>query len=248
MMRPPLEIVGLFAGAPGALVEAPPEVLRCEVEIVEDLRAVLDGHVGDVDQAMGLGARGALALARRGLRLRWEDDLPPGERLPSAVDRMVALCDAGALGIYLPAACKVVAAGELDAMLGHLDRNETWWDLFVHRFAVIAESGIWMHTHGMEHFGYPDLECWASDEMVLHAERILAAGVEHLMRHGGDALWPGQIVEAVTADQAWARFSVRDAPAVEAHGYGPYGALELVLDEPVPEPAPPPAPSEPTPP
>jgi hypothetical protein len=227
--RPPLDVIGLFAAAPGELPAAPAGLLPCAVEPCPALPDILDVHLRDPEQPLGLGERGPLALARCGLRLRWDADVPPGERLPSAVERMAALLDGGALGVYLPAACKVIGAAELAARLATLDRDETWWDLFVQSYAVLADVGVWLHTHGLEHFGYPDLECWTPADAIAPAEHLLATAVEHLMRHGGTALWPGQIVEAVAGHEVWTRFSVREAPAVAGHAYGAYGALELVL-------------------
>ncbi|AUX37451.1 MULTISPECIES: hypothetical protein [Sorangium] len=57
------------------------------------------------------------------------------------------------------------------------------------------------------------------------------AGVEHLMREGGEALWDGQILEAVADEKAWARRLVRAAHAVDGHARAAYGALELVIDD-----------------
>ncbi len=230
--RPPLDLIALYE-------YDVPRVLDLDVAGAPPFRArrlappfeALTAQISEAGHPMSAWERAAANGARAALQLRCDADVPPASRLPGCVELMRRCCDAGAVAVALPAACKIVGASELAALGSRLDTVDGWLDLFVHLFVVRDDEFAWSHTHGMEHFGLPDLECRTLVAEVGRAERLLEAGVRHLLDGTDGPFEPGDLVEATEQDgrpiaRAWV-YPPRD---VEDHGYGAYGALQLVPD------------------
>jgi hypothetical protein len=231
MARPPLDVFALFeqepprqsdlaiAGSPpfrARPVNAPPQLL---------------GHLAEPGQPLNAEERAVAALSRGVLHIRCEADLPPAERLPGCVEVIWRCWALGALAFVLPAAHKIIGPSALGAVAPQLDNVTGWLKLFLQFYVVRDDEHAWSHTHGMEHFGLPDVECRTVLAEVPMAERLLRASIHHLMDVGGDALELGDLVEATESDdQPIARAWVYPPRPVVAHEYGVYGALQLVPD------------------
>lgn len=227
MQRPPLRIVALFEDAAPDLPSGSDGVA---FEISRIPPIVLERHLSDGGQPLTPDERLRALRSRAALRLVCDADVPPGDRLPTAVEQIDRLLAAGVSAVILPAAYKVLGPSALDAFLSMLDGPAGWLAMFVHHFVEVRPGVIWHHTHGMEHFGYPDLEC-RSGRPQPTIEAVVRAGLQHLMQHGGEALRAGDRVVAERADGSrLASFDICSPVAVN-HEFGAYGVLQLVIDE-----------------
>jgi hypothetical protein len=238
MARPPLDIVTLFNGEiPARLslnVEGAPTF---HTHRLDPPYAPLDGHLADRCQPVTQEERRAAENACAALLLRCEADDPPATRLPGGVELMRRCCANGAVAIVLPAAQKIIGPSALAALAPELDSVVGWLKLFLQLCTVHDERYAWSHTHGMEHFGLPDLECRTALAEASLGEGLILECVHHLMEYGGDALNIGDFFEVeASGSRPLSRFWVYPPRGVVDHDYGAYGALQLVPD---PRPYPP---------
>ena len=194
----------------------------------------LEGHLGEPGQPMTPEERKAARGARGGLHVRCDEGDDPATRLRNGAKVMQRCFDAGAVAIVLPAAYKIVGPGELRTLapaLAGRDAREAYLRLFTHTFVLHDEERAWMHTHGLEHFGLPDFECRTPVKDVRIADRLILAAIHFLFDHGDTALNEGDVVEAEEEDGKFIGLAhVVASRELEGHGYGCWGALQLVHD------------------
>jgi hypothetical protein len=88
-------------------------------------------------------------------------------------------------------------------------------------------GGIWLHIHGTEQFGLPDLECRADFADVAVASRLIANVTTYLIG-GGAAIAPGATLGGPD-EPAPVRFAVRSSIRRPEHPFGCLGAWTLIL-------------------
>ena len=124
-----------------------------------------------------------------------EAGLSVRERAAGLVRVIAGLLARGAVAVWLPAAQKMVgpsawaaareaAAGDIAAVVAV--------QLLQRHVVIEADSTTWIHTHGMEQMGLPDVECrTAGDANVAHL--LVGDVVRHLLQIG--VLDPGTAIE-----------------------------------------------------
>jgi len=233
---PPLEIIALFTGdAPrlnkrGQLPRGPRNEVPSQARAVTAAEVALARYLARPAQPLTASERAAAEAAQGALW--WRCDAPADARLRlRAGARWIArMQQIGAVAILLPAARKILGPTALTPALPalHVD-PDAWLTLFVQQYALFDEGSAWCHTHGMEHFGLPDLECRTAAGDLPRAERLIQAAIDHLLASGAGGLAVGQVVDAVESDGSGSiRFRVAPATEVPGHEYGPCGTLQLV--------------------
>ena len=236
--RPPLDVAALFNDKiPSGLSWAMDGAASFDARRLDPPFAPFIGHLADSCQPLTAGERRAAETAQEALALRCVADMPAAERLDAAVELMYRCCANGAVAIVLPAAQKIIGPSAMAALAPQLDGVVGWLKLFLQLCTVHDEQYAWSHTHGMEHFGLPDLECRTTLAQATLGEELIRTCIHHLMEHGGDSLNIGDFFELEDSNiHEFSRFWVYPARDVVDHDYGAYGALQLVPD---PRPYPP---------
>lgn len=140
---------------------------------------------------------------------------------PSPLCRTLArLTEAGATSAWLPAAQRWLDA---EAMRGSPRAGGLAIRHEVHR-----ATDVWLHTHGLELYGLPDLACAVTTSELALGRGLLDDAVAYLL-DGGDALAPDRVLEAPGADGRLLRFAVEQAALDPDHPYGELGAWNLRL-------------------
>lgn len=212
MTLPALEFLALFAGdVPPRSDLAPRETPRFEARRIEGPFPALGAPLEDANQPLTPVERLSAIRARAALHLRCATGAHPAERLPACLDRMVRLAELGAVAVVLPAAHKIIGPDAITAAVHRA--GAAWMTVFIHHHSIPEGDRVWYHTHGMEHFGLPDLECRAPLAASARAAALVSIGIRHLLRHG-----------EVQDD---APFVSGPAAVTSEHRYGAWGALEL---------------------
>ncbi len=215
-MRPPLDLIALFAeDVPARKDLTAGSMPLFAAQVVKAPFPQLAGPLEDLNQPLEPVERLHAARARAGLHLRCAADLHPARRLPSCLERIELLADLGAVAFVLPAAHKIFGPSAFAAVAER--GGGAWTTLFLHRHLIEEGERVWLHTHGMEHFGLPDLELRGALSERDAALRLLDGAIGHLLRHG--------------EVQDGAPFEARPAPAAGDHEYGAWGALALAPRE-----------------
>ncbi|MBE0625490.1 MAG: pentapeptide repeat-containing protein [Burkholderiales bacterium] len=225
----PLEVVALFAHkAPEDLGFLAHRTPRVEARLLDEIPLFV-GPESELALLLTSEERQAAAAARAGLLLRCDDGTPSSARLSASVDHILRCRELGAVAIVLPAARKVIGPSALAALAPALSSTKGQLKLFVQFHVVQDDRHAWSHTHGMAHYGLPDLECRTTLENREFAARLLQAGMAHLMKQGPDALVLGSVMEAIEPDgRSLGRFEVCAPLAVEGHSYDAWGALQML--------------------
>jgi len=99
--------------------------------------------------------------------------------------------------------------------------------LLVNTHSVDMETSFWIHTHGMEQFGCPDLQVSFRDEDQHSYYRDLISNAAAYMIERGPILKPGHTAE-LAGDGIIYR--IKPVKPDRDHPFGRYGAIELVPD------------------
>lgn len=224
-MTTPFEVLFLFGAAPDA------EVLRLSTKCpalfdgfaAECSQALLSSYLEDPGQPLTESERDLVARARWGLRLV-SQAADRSSQLAHMLELATVLVQRGAYGLALPAAMRLVGAAHLETVLAEPTDAERWAALFVHRHAVTQGERLWLHTHGLEYFGLPDLECVEHLHHAGESDRILRAVLRQLTNGGGSALRLGDVIERVDGGT---RFQLVPSVPVEGHLSGAYGIVRI---------------------
>lgn len=85
-------------------------------------------------------------------------------------------------------------------------------------------KNIWVHTHGMEQFGAPDLSIRSSEQgKAAYFEALITSAALYVVGHG-PTLKPGDTAELAGDGVV---YDIRQAAKSRGHCYGRYGALEI---------------------
>lgn len=212
--RPPLDLIVLFDEALPPRERIPALGLPLfEGRVVDAQAPLVRLALADFAQPLEPVERLYAARARAALRLRCEADVPPVRRLPGAVARMRLFFELGAVAIVLPAAHKIVGPRAFArALPGSREDEPAWTTLFVHHHEIPDEDEIWIHTHGLEHFGLPDIETYVAGTDRAAGRARLELGIRHLMAEGG-------FPDDMPHDRARPR---------DGHAWGAWGAWQLI--------------------
>jgi len=183
---------------------------------------LLSNYLVDPGQPLTEAEHERVAGARWGLRLV-SRSAGRSSQLAHLVELAAALLDRGVCAVALPAAMRLFGAAHLEQALAEVTHAERWAALFVHHHAVTQGERLWLHTHRMEHFGLPDLECIEHLHRAGEAHRILCTVVRRLTS-GGPALRLGDVIERVDGG---ARFQLVPPVPVEGHLVGAHGVVRL---------------------
>lgn len=178
-------------------------------------------YLDDPSQPLDEAERHELAGVHPGLRLLGHAD-DPWRQLPHLVAQTSGLIDHGACAVVLPAALRVFGAAQFERALLEPTDIEQWLALFVHHHAVDQGARVWLHTHGMQHFGLPDVECVELLHLVGDANRAIRAVLRRLVT--GPPLHIGDVIEH---DAAVARFRIVPSIPVVGHGVGVHDVVRL---------------------
>jgi hypothetical protein len=96
--------------------------------------------------------------------------------------------------------------------------------LFANVHNVDMGDSVWMHTHGMEQFGLPDLEVWFSDKGNHEYYYALVSDVVLYMVETGNVLRVGDTAELMGDGII---YDIAEAEPEEWHAYGAFGAIQL---------------------
>jgi hypothetical protein len=238
-IAPPIELIALAEDAVRlhAGLEAEGEVvaggvgLKLDAYVVPAADVHVEAALSRPGQLLTEKERRACEAARDALVLRSAVEASPRIKLAAAataIDRLVGL---GATAVLLPAARRIVGREALLAsLLPALAQGDGWLRLFVQQYAISDGCWVWCHTHGLEHFGLPDLEVRVAVADLPTAERLIQAAIDHLLARG--ELPQGARIDAVESDSLGAvPFVVYPARVLSDHSYGPLGALQLVLSK-----------------
>jgi hypothetical protein len=183
---------------------------------------LLSSYLADPGQPLTAAEYERVAGARCALRLVSRSVDRPSQ-LAHLVELATALLHRGACAVALPAAMRLFGAAQLEQALAEATDAERWAALFVHHHAVTQGERVWLHTHGMQHFGLPDLECVEHLHRAGEADRMLCAVVRRLTS-GGPALRLGDVIERVDGG---ARFQLMPSVPVEGHLVGAHDVVRL---------------------
>ncbi|MDI7278220.1 MAG: DUF4261 domain-containing protein [Anaerolineae bacterium] len=176
----------------------------------EAQKATLEGQRGYVMLRYALGSEEPLARVRFTARV------------------LLALLDLldGAIGYVNVAAQSYVPRETLQAYLpDHPLEPAGLFLLFGNAQFVEEGSGHWVHTHGMEQFGVPDIEVTtAEDNQAHHCWNLLASAAAYMIERG-PILKPGHTAELLGDGVI---YRIREARVEPNHPYGQCGAIELV--------------------
>lgn len=178
-------------------------------------------YLDDPSQPLDEAERHELADEHVGIRLLGHTD-DPWRQLPRLVEQTSALIEHGACAVVLPAALRVFGAAQLGRALLEPTDVERWLALFVHHHAVDQGERVWLHTHGMQHFGLPDVECVELLQLAGNANRAIRAVLRRLV--AGPPLHIGDVIEH---DTATARFRIVPSIPVLGHGFGVHDVVRL---------------------
>jgi hypothetical protein len=212
--RPPLDLIVLFPEALPPREKIPALGLPLfQAFAVEDRLPLVGVALHDLTQPLEPVERLYAARARAALHLRCEADVPPVRRLPGAVARARLFFELGAVAVVLPAAHKVVGPRAFArTVAASRDDEPAWTTLFVHHHEIPDGDLVWIHTHGLEHFGLPDVETYVPPDQRAAGRERLERGIRHLMADGG---FPGDLAH----DEARPRAD---------HAWGAWGAWQLL--------------------
>jgi hypothetical protein len=94
-------------------------------------------------------------------------------------------------------------------------------------FQVVAhDHGYWLHTHGMEQFGAPDIQMLFEDLSAQSSQKAIIAQAALAMIEDGEIMKPGQTFEISGEDAIYDIRSVKADKDMRDH-FGAYGAIEL---------------------
>ncbi|HEV2842464.1 MAG TPA: pentapeptide repeat-containing protein [Chthoniobacterales bacterium] len=225
----PLEVVALFADqAPEDLSLFAHAAPRIETRLLTQVPPFA-GPQSELALLLTPEERGAAAAARSGLLLRCEVGAPSAAWRSAIIAQILKCHELGAVAIVLPAARKVVGPSALSALAPLLSEEAGRQHLFLQFHVVQDDQYLWSHTHGMAHYGLPDLECYTTLAERGFARRLLEGGTAHLLQHGAEAFEPGRLMEITQADgQFVTRLRLCPARPMEGHGYDAWGAFEIV--------------------
>jgi hypothetical protein len=183
---------------------------------------LLSIYLADPGQPLTQAEHDLVAGARWGVRLV-SRSADRSSQLAHMVELAATLFQRGACAVALPAATRLFGAAHLEQALAEPTDAERWAALFVHHHAVMHGERLWLHTHGMQHFGLPDLECVEHVHRAGEAHRILRAVLRRLTS-GGPALRLGDVIERVDGGT---RFQLVPSSPVEGHLLGAYDVVRL---------------------
>jgi hypothetical protein len=143
---------------------------------------LLSIYLADPGQPLTQAEHDLVAGARHGVRLLSRSG-DRSSQLAHMVELAATLFQRGACAVALPAAIRLFGAAYLEQALAEPTGAERWAALFVHHHAVTQGERLWLHTHGMQHFGLPDLECVEHVHRAGEAHRILRAVLRRLRLH-----------------------------------------------------------------
>jgi hypothetical protein len=208
---PPVEALRVPNGRPGLFdaraVHLPPEMLA--------------SYIDDPGQPLVETERNQLARAHVGLKLvsRTAETRTQVARLIELTSTMFAH---GACAVVLPAALRIFGETQLARAFIEPTEIESSLALLVHHHVVARGELAWLHTHGMQHFGLPDVECVEPLHFAGQVSRTIRAVLHRLVV--GPPLRFGDVVEH---DTDAAMYRLVSSPPVEGHEFGGYGVARL---------------------
>jgi hypothetical protein len=232
-----LEVAALWPGeppAPGELADLGGGAsIRFEARLAAPIPDWLARQAGDPAQTLTEAERQHVLESRSILHLSaaipaaTEVGLSVGERAAGLVRLIAGLLARGAVAVWLPAAQKMVgpsawaaareaAAGDIAAVVAS--------QLLQRHVVIEADSTTWIHTHGMEQIGLPDVECRTAGAANV-AHLLVGDVVRHLIQIG--VLDPGTVVE-IDAGSSSVRARLASTRAPEH--LGAFGGLEITID------------------
>lgn len=153
---------------------------------------------------------------------------PPCDR-PALLYRVLSrLTACGAISAWLPAASKWLDASDMAALAAM--PAESAYETMLTMHAVAVGDELWLHTHGMQQFELPDLECRVAPPVSELASRLVDNVARYLIG-GGRTVVPGALLEGPDP-QGPVRFAVDVAAVPDDHPFGRLGAWTLSLNPP----------------
>jgi hypothetical protein len=217
------EAIVIFPGAiPPAttLTEAASRPAMFDATAVRCAPEMIERYLDDPSQPLGEDERSDLAGVHVGLRLIGHAT-DPHQQLQHFMKLVAALFETGARGVVLPAALRIVGASQHARSLLEPTEVERRLALLVHHHTVVDGERVWLHTHGMQHFGLPDIECVEPLHLAGEANRVIRAVLHRLVV--GPPLGLGDVIEHDGAS----RFRLVPASPVEGHAFGVRDAVRL---------------------
>jgi len=151
----------------------------------------------------------------------------PAARVRFAAQTLLALAELdGALGYINVSAMLYRPRSHVESFFKQKNLESTdLYLLFVHTHSVEDNGGIWLHTHGLEQFGAPDLQTRFSDTNRHEYYWELLSDASIYMIENGPVLKPGDTAELKGDGVIYKIASAKPDPD---HPFGAFGSLEII--------------------
>jgi hypothetical protein len=115
-------------------------------------------------------------------------------------------------------------AWAIDTLEGEELRSVTLFKLLTNVHFVKENSSCWMHTHGLDQFGVPDLEMRFGDEIEYNEQYRVLANAARYMIERGPILKPGDTIRLTEDGKIYRIVSSRQD---RNHPFGALGSIKI---------------------
>lgn len=150
----------------------------------------------------------------------------PKEKAAFCTELLVSLLEKqGALGyVNIPAQLYRPKTGEKTSFQNSVLEEGDLFFLLINIHSVDMEKNFWLHTHGMEQFGCPDLQLYFEDDTKYEYYKTLISVTAIYMIDSGPVLKTGDTFQMPDDDNFYKIYPVKPIPD---HSFGRCGAIEL---------------------
>ena len=146
----------------------------------------------------------------------------------NAYNMLLVFMAMGLPGMYLPGAQICRGHSEVAQMAAHTNNRKKLMGMFTHHHVENPKEGeYWWHTHGMQHYALPDIECWFDDETNPQTlEKVVQIAMLDMIPRT-DPIKKGEVLKGL--DEYMGKYQFCPAEEeVEGHEFGPHGVQGIM--------------------